>query len=36
VGIVTGTRATPQYIVVAVDFDTDDYDILQELEASLP
>ena len=47
VGIVTGTAVTlpvlnngivtmVKYIVVAVDFDTDDYDILQELEASLP
>lgn len=36
VGIVTGTAVTPQYIVVAIDFDTDDYDILQELEAALP
>ena len=36
VGIVTGTRATPEYIVVAVDFDTDDYDILRELESALP
>jgi len=47
VGIVTGTAVTlpvlnngivtmVKYIVVAVDFDTDDYDILQELEAALP
>ncbi|MEI6537336.1 MAG: bifunctional DNA primase/polymerase, partial [Verrucomicrobiaceae bacterium] len=47
VGIVTGTVVTVKavkdnkvvmlkFIVVAIDFDTDDYDTLQELEASLP
>jgi hypothetical protein len=36
VGVVTGTSATPQHILVVIDFDTDDYDILQELEAALP
>ena len=47
IGIVTGTVVTVKavkdnkvvmlkFIVVAIDFDTDDYDTLQELEASLP
>lgn len=36
VGIVTGTRATASHIVACVDFDTDDTDMLDELQRSLP
>lgn len=36
IGIVTGTKATGDHMVAAVDYDTDDPDILADLESSLP
>lgn len=36
VGIITGTRATATQIVACVDFDTDDPDMLLEMQRSLP
>ena len=36
VGIVTGTKATATHMVACVDYDTDDPDILADLESSLP
>lgn len=36
VGILTGTRATATHIVACVDFDTDDAEMLIEMQRSLP
>lgn len=36
VGILTGTRATATHIVACVDFDTDDPDLLLEMQRALP
>ena len=36
VGIITGTRATATHMVACVDFDTDDPDMLLEMQRSLP
>lgn len=36
IGIVTGTKATATHMVAAVDYDTDDPDILADLESALP
>lgn len=36
IGIITGTKATGEHMVAAVDYDTDDLDILADLESSLP
>lgn len=36
VGILTGTRATATHVVACVDFDTDDPDILMDLQRALP
>lgn len=36
VGILTGTRATATHVVACVDFDTDDPDLLLEMQRALP
>jgi len=36
IGIVTGTKATATHMVACVDYDTDDPDILADLESALP
>ena len=36
IGILTGTKATATHMVAAVDYDTDDPDILADLESALP
>jgi hypothetical protein len=36
IGIVTGTKVTATHMVACVDYDTDDTDILADLESSLP
>jgi hypothetical protein len=36
IGIATGSSALAMYMVIAIDFDTDDYELLQEMEAALP
>ena len=36
IGIITGTKVSSTHMVAAVDYDTDDPDILADLESSLP
>lgn len=36
IGIITGTKATSSHMVAAVDYDTDDPEILADLESALP
>jgi Bifunctional DNA primase/polymerase, N-terminal len=36
IGVLTGTAAGEGYVLAVVDFDSDDYDVLQELQGAIP
>jgi Bifunctional DNA primase/polymerase, N-terminal len=36
IGVLTGTGAGPGHVLAVVDFDSDDYDVLQELQSAIP